>query len=95
MNSRQLSRQLYPPPPRELDYDALEAFQADTINELKMLRQTQMDAFANIASQIANLERVIHWIKEHRPQAIEDYKTTHAVINRLEDSNDEMMEKEA
>lgn len=94
MNTRQLSRQIYPPPPRELDYDALDSFQTDTITELKQIRLDYQQDFRRLAERMSELEAVLTWVGTHRPEALLDYKTTHAVINRLEDDH-EIMEKEA
>ena len=87
MNQRQLSRPVYQSSPMEIDYQALEGFQLDTINELKQIRSdTQID-FNRLSLRISEREAVLTWVGTHRPEAIQDYNTTKAVANRLEDSN--------
>ncbi len=74
-----------------INYSNLEGFQTETVERVLDLT-TEVNKIAN---KLAELDAVLTWVGTHRPEAIIDYTTTHAVINRLEDSNDEMMEKSA
>lgn len=83
--------------PTEVDPHSLEAFQSDVIREIRELTDHTNRNNATISlltAKLNHLDTMLTWIGTHRPEVIEDYKTTHDVINRLEDSH-EMMEKEA
>ena len=54
----------------------------------KLVNFTNLQNFqTDVLRQVNQLTEVLGWIGTHRPQAIEDYKTTKAVAIRLEDSN--------
>ena len=55
----------------------------------KLVNFTNLQHFQNdVIRQINHLTEVLSWVHTHRPQAIEDYKTTKAVAMRLQDNND-------
>lgn len=76
--------------PMEIDRYALESFQSDVLTSVNK-HDTQIEELRNISgsmrAQINKLEIMITWIGTHRPEAIEDYKTTMEVATRLENSN--------
>lgn len=85
-------------PPQEIDFHGLQMFQDDVVRELRELTDTVNRQQATISLLIAKLDKfdtLLSWIQTHRPETLQDYKTTVAVASRLSNFDDEIMEKQA
>lgn len=66
-----------------INYSNLEGFQLETVQRFNELTP---ELTAMKAKMETTLE-MLRWIGRHHPEAITNYHTTKAVVNRLEDSN--------
>lgn len=76
--------------PMEIDRYALESFQSDAltaINKHEAMLQLMQGQIYALEGQIAIAGKVLTWMQQHRPEALQDYETTKQVTERLENSN--------
>lgn len=85
------TRNMAKPTPQEVDIDSLHGFQTEVVNAINELQRKVTDqqmAIDSLQVQSAIAGRVLTWMQEHRPEALQDYETTKQVVTRLENSND-------
>jgi hypothetical protein len=89
MEIRTLTRTTYDP--LVVDFGALDGFQREAVAEIKVNRTEINELRVTVLALQHNFEtfkQMVDWIGRHHPEAITNYHTTKAVINRLEDNND-------